>query len=363
MKKIFFLTALLCASLMSWATVYDDTALTLDAGETEGQTLTLSICRSGRYTTRVVAKSTTSQFTGVYECIWQGHGNGTNPVIGDYTVTDNEISFETTWDTYPTAATQLRFVARRNNSGGGSDIFGGTATSAEVTGLCEGTVIKDDPGLSLNQTAVTLSAEAPAETFEIVPTRSGDGAISYVSNKPGIASVSSSGIVTAVGRGTATITVHVAETDDYSASSSKLIVTVIGPINWPGVDWLTYSDQYKLVIDPEISDGFGGKRVEGENLWVGFPSADFGACSIEYSALGAGVKFALSNFPQKTKNQFTMVCAGTTYTFYVYNDKGTDSPTSIDNTNVDAIAVKVIENGQLIIIKNGVRYNALGAQL
>lgn len=58
-----------------------------------------------------------------------------------------------------------------------------------------------------------------------------------------------------------------------------------------------------------------------------------------------------------------MVCAGTTYTFYVYNDKGTDSATSIDNTNVDAKTVKVIENGQLIIIKNGIRYNALGAQM
>ncbi len=37
--------------------------------------------------------------------------------------------------------------------------------------------------------------------------------------------------------------------------------------------------------------------------------------------------------------------------------------TAIDNTVIDSKAVKTIENGQLVIIKNGVRYNALGAQL
>lgn len=36
-------------------------------------------------------------------------------------------------------------------------------------------------------------------------------------------------------------------------------------------------------------------------------------------------------------------------------------PTAIDNTNIDAKVVKFFENGQLIIIKNGVRYNAQGA--
>ena len=38
-----------------------------------------------------------------------------------------------------------------------------------------------------------------------------------------------------------------------------------------------------------------------------------------------------------------------------------DGTTAIDNTNIDAKAVKFFENGQLIIIKNGVRYNAQGA--
>ena len=40
-----------------------------------------------------------------------------------------------------------------------------------------------------------------------------------------------------------------------------------------------------------------------------------------------------------------------------------DTTTAISNTAVEAKAVKMIENGQVIIIKNGIRYNALGAQL
>ena len=45
--------------------------------------------------------------------------------------------------------------------------------------------------------------------------------------------------------------------------------------------------------------------------------------------------------------------------------KGTDDykmeATAIDNTEVEAKAIKTFENGQLVIIKNGVKYNATGA--
>jgi hypothetical protein len=38
-------------------------------------------------------------------------------------------------------------------------------------------------------------------------------------------------------------------------------------------------------------------------------------------------------------------------------------PTAIHNTAVETKAVKIIENGKMVIIKNGIRYNALGAEL
>ena len=40
-----------------------------------------------------------------------------------------------------------------------------------------------------------------------------------------------------------------------------------------------------------------------------------------------------------------------------------DSKQAIDNVNDNVKAVKTFENGQLVIIKNGVKYNALGTQL
>ena len=38
-------------------------------------------------------------------------------------------------------------------------------------------------------------------------------------------------------------------------------------------------------------------------------------------------------------------------------------PTALSNTAVESKAVKFFDNGQLVILKNGVKYNALGAQL
>lgn len=40
-----------------------------------------------------------------------------------------------------------------------------------------------------------------------------------------------------------------------------------------------------------------------------------------------------------------------------------DFPTAISNTAVESKSVKFFENGQVVIIKNGVKYNALGTQL
>jgi len=37
--------------------------------------------------------------------------------------------------------------------------------------------------------------------------------------------------------------------------------------------------------------------------------------------------------------------------------------TAIENTAIEGKAVKSFENGQLVIIKNGVKYNALGAEI
>ena len=176
---------------------------------------------------------------------------------------------------------------------------------------------KPSPELSLNATSKTLEKDVTAETFQIVPTKTaGSGAISYSSNAEGVATVSNTGLVTAVGPGTATITVSAAENEDFAADSKTLTVEVI---DWTSIAWLTNSnDSYKLYISPAM--GGDGQRIEGSNLWVGFPSAELGAMSIAPSGgEGAWRTFALSNFPGY-RNQFTVVCQGTTYTFTIYRN-------------------------------------------
>ena len=231
-----------------------------------------------------------------------------------------------------------------------------------VNGESSGTE-KTDPALTLNVTDTTLSA-ATSETFQIVPSQIGDGAISYESSNAGIASVSESGLVTAVGRGKAIISVKAAETATYAFAMKKLMVNVTGPINWDAEAWLAGgNDKYKVVTCPEIDDKFGGKHIENGNLWIGFPSAVWGDnSSVQHTAVGAGVSFPLSQFPNEF-NDFNFICDGVTYQITLYYVDGIPAGTAIDHVLDGKKARKVMENGQLVIIKNGVRYNALGAQV
>ena len=50
-------------------------------------------------------------------------------------------------------------------------------------------------------------------------------------------------------------------------------------------------------------------------------------------------------------------------TSFVINYFGEAKPTAIDNAAVESPAVKTIENGQLVILRDGVKYNAMGVRL
>lgn len=240
-------------------------------------------------------------------------------------------------------------------------------------GTC-GEATKSSPELSLNATEVTLDAVS-AETFQIVATRLGDGAISYESGNDGIATVSESGLVTAVGRGTTTITVRVAETDTYAAANKKLKVEVNGPINWDAIDWLpngsgneAYTNKYKVCAgtpapNVDIIQLPNWDGVEGPGIYVAYPSANFTTpTALAHYQLGAGLLFYMTNFTDK----YTEVVVGvdnTDYSFTVYYVDGTEDTSALENTVSDTKAVKVIENGMLYIEKNGVRFNVLGGQV
>ena len=132
-------TLLLCAWTASAATVYKNTPITLNAGEQTNQTMLVSICKSDDNTTHFEATSTTSTLTGVYQIAIQVTGGGTTPTYPkeqDITPVDNVLSFDITWETYPTSAIQIHFVARRSQANGGSDIIGGTITDIDASQEC-----------------------------------------------------------------------------------------------------------------------------------------------------------------------------------------------------------------------------------
>ena len=352
MKKLFFLTALLCASVMSFAADYCDAAMTSTAGS--NATVTMRLVSGTLYEFAITTEDNITSFNAAGSNFY-ANVNG----VGGYHVSEhlvqngNTLSVQFESSSVPSIYANVLFIVLE---GKGENQFEIPMDASWAT--CG--AVKTDPELALNATEKTLDASI-SETFQIVANQIGDGAITYVSDKPGIASVDADGLVTAVGRGTATISVKTAETETYAAAIKKLVVTVNGPISWDGLDWLAGSnDKYKLVVTPEIADNFGGKHVQGSDLWIGFPSAAFGEMSIEPSAGdGAWKTFALSNFPNKV-NQFTVECGGTTYTFDVYFVDGAEIPTAISHVADGAKAIKMIEDGKLIIIKNGVRYDATG---
>ena len=145
-------------------------------------------------------------------------------------------------------------------------------------------------------------------------------------------------------------------------------------IDWSGVEWLknggvdaSFNEKFKAVVSPEFTSPafIGTMQMKNEKacFHVCFPSADFGAISLDasqYESEGAGRFFHLDAFKAQ-ETEFTVVCSGTTYTFTVFYADGT--ATAIDHVTTSAKAVKTIENGQLVIIKNGIRYNVAGQEM
>lgn len=119
------------------------------------------------------------------------------------------------------------------------------------------TIGKAAGSLSLNKSSISLNVSKMSDTITV--TRAGDGAISAVSNAPGVASVSVSGnVVTVTGKakGSATVTVSVAAGTNHTAPTSKTCsVTVTLPTS-------TLSDNDWSVIRQVSSAG------QGANYWA-----------------------------------------------------------------------------------------------
>lgn len=118
-----------------------------------------------------------------------------------------------------------------------------------------------------------------------------------------------------------------------------LCASVMGfaAIDWSGYAWLgnggvdgKYSNKIKAVSTPELTGGafINNLQTNGghASIHIAMPSAEFGAISLDaadYHTDGAGFFPHLDAF-KKQETEFTVVCSGTTYTFTVYYEDGTE---------------------------------------
>lgn len=136
-------------------------------------------------------------------------------------------------------------------------------------------------------------------------------------------------------------------------------------------DWLgdgagngQYSDKYKVQDVDGVSPvniqipGFANGNA---SIYITFPAAITSISGAEGVYDGAGAAIYLSSLTAEYTT-VTVECAnGQTYTFMIYFVDGTTT-TALDNIETTK-AIKTIENGQVVILRDGVKYNALGAQL
>lgn len=109
-----------------------------------------------------------------------------------------------------------------------------------------------------------------------IRSQSRPGTFTYESSDPGVASVNSSGVITANGIGTATITVTLTETDDYAAATQTVSVTVVGPAyqleNNDFEAWTQKSGSYTLNETSGIGSAIGSTASKSERVPDNFNS-------------------------------------------------------------------------------------------
>ena len=273
MRKFSFLFALLCVSVMGWATKYCGEALSSTVGATTGQTVEFTASKTGELETTFSITSATSTIVGLFEAVLQNNGEGVldgewNNSSG-WTQDGNTLSKVVTWTTYPTGNLQLHLVVRRDNSGGDSDIMGRTFTDIDVSAACGGGDPDPDPD--------------PDPTPGI-----NWGEIGWLTNASG----------------------NAAFTEKYKAVAGDP-----GPSN----------------IDVIQNPGWATKP----GLYMTFPSADFRNFSLPascYDLQGAGVIFHMDAFTaQETKVHVNV--GGTVRSFTIYYADGTAGPAEIYDIN------------------------------
>ena len=124
-----------------------------------------------------------------------------------------------------------------------SNVTSGSTSYYDVELFKFNGVVKTDPTITVTP-ASPISLEV-GNTQQLTVTTDSDGAVTYESSNTDVATVSNSGLITAVAAGSATISVKTAATNSYNAGSTPVTVNVV-----PGastISQITAAGTYKVV--------------------------------------------------------------------------------------------------------------------
>ncbi|MBO7510908.1 MAG: Ig-like domain-containing protein, partial [Bacteroidales bacterium] len=145
---------------------------------------------------------------------------------GEYALLTETVSPSTAYDKSVTWSSSDRAIATVDQSGKVTAVSKGTAmimvTANDGSGKsasCSVTVIRLVSSITLNKTAITIyNGKTETLTATVSPSTANNTGVKWTSSNTSVASVSSSGVVTGVARGTATITVTAKDGSGKSAS-------------------------------------------------------------------------------------------------------------------------------------------------
>ena len=190
MKKHFLKSFALLAMLFS--------ALTMSAKQYCGEVMKSNIGWDGNYTLSVEKVSNTQSrltitvadsetITGFYQFLIQNQGGGTaskqnfDPNDADFSNAElfsvaadgKSAVINVNWTTYPSSDVQIHLILRRNNSAGGSDIFGNNLTDVDFSAACGETPGEgggETPGEGEEPVEPTPEPETPGVVYCDFPT-------------------------------------------------------------------------------------------------------------------------------------------------------------------------------------------------
>ena len=249
--------------------------------------------------------------------------------------------------------------------------------------------------------------ESTEEYNEYTVTYNGDGELIITSSNEAVAEaiiVGTDVVVSVLKTGTTTITISASETENYFAAETKYTLTVVPA--WVAASLPFTFDGGKSSIAPEngikqsgLGDDYSSSpklrfdntgdvlfvrinetadtvayAIKGNNVSGATMKFDVlqSANGIDYSLLAS---YTVENLPSTTTKETKTPASDARYFQFVYTEKATGNvalgairiskskSTAIDNATAETPAVKMIENGQLVILRDGVKYNAMGVRL